>query len=225
MADNLYYFIIFYPVMLFSLSFHEAAHAWTADNFGDPTAKLLGRITLNPLRHIDPIGTVLLPIVAGFIRLKFFIFWAKPVPVDPRNLKNPREDHLWISLAGPASNIILALIFAGIFRAILALAVGNVFHGIGQDSFAMTTLRYTRDICIEGVKINVMLVVFNLIPIFPLDGGGILRGLLPHRSVDIYDRFAQYGMWILLALLFTGALQVIGIPIAYLTNLLLLAGL
>lgn len=211
--------------MLFSLSFHEAAHAWTANRFGDPTAKLQGRITLNPLPHIDPIGTVLLPIVAVFIRLKFFIFWAKPVPVDPRNLKNPRGDHLWISLAGPASNVFLALFFSGIIRSIMALHIDDGFQNSDYGSYATTVLEYTAMLCISGVQINVMLVVFNLLPIFPLDGSGILRGVLPASWVDGYDRLSQYGMWIILALLFTGTLQIIAVPIVFLTKLLLPRGL
>lgn len=224
MADKLTFFIIFYPLMLFSLSFHEAAHAWVADRFGDPTARLMGRVTLNPLPHIDPIGTFLLPVIAIFMNFPLF-GWGKPVPVDGRNLKNPREDHLWISLAGPVSNMILALLFAGIARAIVALDVGDAFQGIGRDSFTMTALGYTIEACQLGVLLNLALAIFNLLPIFPLDGGGIIRGLLPARWVDSYDRFAQYGMWIILVLLFTGALQVIAIPIRFLTNFLLPAGM
>lgn len=224
MADKLTFFIIFYPLMLFSLSFHEAAHAWVADYFGDPTARLLGRITLNPLPHIDPIGTFLLPVIAIFMNFPLF-GWGKPVPVDGRNLKNPREDHLWISLAGPVSNMILALLFAGIAHGIFALDAHNVFQGVGRDSFTMTALGYAIEGCQLGVLLNLALAIFNLLPIFPLDGGGIIRGLIPARWVDGYDRFAHYGMWIILVLMVTGALQIISIPIRFLTNFLLPAGL
>lgn len=224
MADKLPFFILFYPLMLFSLSFHEAAHAWTADKFGDPTARLLGRITLNPIPHIDIVGTFILPVIAIFSGWPLF-GWGKPVPVDGRNLKNPREDHLWISLAGPVSNMVLAAVFAGIAHGIVGLDSRDVFHGIGRDSFQATALGYAVAVCQLGVMLNLALAIFNLIPIFPLDGGGIIRGLLPARWVDSYDRFAQYGMWIILILLVTGALQVIAIPIRFLTNFLLPAGL
>ena len=224
MTDKLSFFIVFYPVMLFCLSFHEAAHAWTANRFGDPTARLLGRITLNPIPHIDFIGTFILPAMAIFMGFPLF-GWGKPVPVDPRNLKRPREDHLWIALAGPVSNMILACVFAGIAHGILALDGHDAFAGVGRDSFAGTALGYAIVVCQLGVTLNLALAIFNLLPIFPLDGGGIIRGLLPARWVDSYDRFSHYGMWIILLLFVTGALQFIAIPIRFLSNFLLPRGL
>ncbi|PIR20134.1 MAG: site-2 protease family protein [Deltaproteobacteria bacterium CG11_big_fil_rev_8_21_14_0_20_47_16] len=224
MTDRLEFFIIFYPLMLFSLSLHEAAHAWVANKFGDPTARLLGRITLNPFPHIDFIGTFVLPVVAIFMNFPLF-GWGKPVPVDPRNLKRPREDHLWIALAGPVSNTLLALVIAGIAHGIVGLDNRGVFQGLTRDSFGATALGYLVAACHLGVMLNIALAVFNLLPIFPLDGGGIIRGLLPAKWVDSYDRFAQYGMWIILILLVTGALHVIAVPIQYLTRILLPAGL
>lgn len=223
MTNKLSFFIIFYPLMLFSLSCHEAAHAWVANRFGDPTARLLGRITINPLPHIDVVGTFILPVIAIFMNFPLF-GWGKPVPVDPRNLKNPREDHLWIALAGPVSNMILAVFFAGIVRGILAMDMRDVFDGIGRGSFSMTALGYAIVVCQLGVTLNLALAIFNLIPIFPLDGGGIIRGLLPARWVDAFDRFSRYGMFLILALFITGAFQFIAIPIRFLSNFLLPAG-
>ncbi len=224
MTDKLSFFIIFYPLMLFSLSCHEAAHAWTSNKFGDPTARLLGRITLNPIAHIDVVGTFILPVIAIFMNFPLF-GWGKPVPVDPRNLKRPREDHLWIALAGPVSNMILAVAFAGIAHGIVALDMHDAFRDIGRSSFSATALGYAVAFCQLGVTLNLALAIFNLLPIFPLDGGGIIRGLLPKRWVDDYDRFSRYGMWIILLLFATGALQVISIPIRFLGNFLLPAGL
>lgn len=224
MTDKLSFFIVFYPVMLFCLSFHEAAHAWTANKFGDPTARMLGRITLNPIPHIDVVGTFILPVIAIFAGWPLF-GWGKPVPVDPRNLKRPREDHLWIALAGPVSNMILACVFAGIARGILALDGHDAFAGVGRESFAATALGYAIVVCQLGVTLNLALAIFNLLPIFPLDGGGIIRGLLPARWVDGFDRFSQYGMWLILLLFVTGALQFIAIPIRFLSNFLLPRGL
>ncbi len=224
MTDKLSFFIIFYPLMLFSLSFHEAAHAWIADKFGDPTARLLGRITLNPLPHIDPIGTFVLPVLAIFMNFPLF-GWGKPVPVDPRNLKRPREDHLWIALAGPASSATLACLFAVLAHGLVALDMHGIFQGVGRDSFSGTALSYAVALCKLGVMLNLALAIFNLLPIFPLDGGGIIRGLLPARWVDGYDRFSQYGMWLILLLFVTGALQFIAIPIRFLSNFLLPNGM
>lgn len=224
MTDKFSFFIVFYPLMLFSLSFHEAAHAWTSSRFGDPTARLLGRITLNPLPHIDFIGTFVLPVIAIFGGWPLF-GWGKPVPVDPRNLKRPREDHLWIALAGPVSNMILAVLLAGLARGVFMLDGRDLFQGVAPGSFLMTVIGYTLIVCQMGVQLNLALAIFNLIPIFPLDGGGIIRGLLPARWVDGYDRFAQYGMWIILLLLVTGALQILVLPIRFLSNFLLPHGL
>lgn len=224
MADKLAFFVIFYPLMLFSLSFHEAAHAWTSNRFGDSTARLLGRITLNPLPHIDFVGTFILPVIAIFAGWPLF-GWGKPVPVDPRNLKRPREDHLWIALAGPVSNLVLALLFAGLARGVLALDAWYAVQGFARGGFLMTGMGYALIACQLGVTLNLALAIFNLLPIFPLDGGGIIRGLLPVRWVDGYDRFSRYGFFIILALLFTGALQIIVIPIRFLSNFLLPAGL
>lgn len=225
--------IIIYPLLLFSLSFHEAAHAWTSNRFGDPTARMLGRITLNPLPHIDIYGTVVLPIIGIFFG-GFIFGWGKPVPVDPRNLKRPREDHLWIALAGPVSNVILACVFAGVVRGIIALDMHDVFQGVDRESFMGTALGFIFLVCKSGVQFNLMLAIFNLIPVFPLDGSGVMRGLLPARWVDGYDQLAQYGMWFLLAI-FIGAalkvsiciqaLQVLTIPIRFLSNFLLPRGL
>lgn len=223
MIDKLPFFIVFYPLMLFSLSFHEAAHAWTSNKFGDPTARLLGRITLNPLPHIDIIGTFILPVIAIFSGWPLF-GWGKPVPVDPRNLKSPREDHLWIALAGPVSNMILAVLLAGLAHGVFMLDGHSLLQGATPDSFLITVISYTRIVCQLGVQLNLALAIFNLLPIFPLDGGGIVRGLLPTKWVDGYDRFSQYGMWIILALLVTGALQILTLPIRFLSNILLPAG-
>lgn len=224
MTDKLAFFVIFYPIMLFSLSFHEAAHAWTSNKFGDATARLLGRISLNPLVHMDLIGTFVLPVIAIFSGLPLF-GWGKPVPVDGRYLKRPREDHLWIALAGPVSNMILAVVFAGIAHAIFSLDSQNIFAGMHPDSYTATALGVALVGARMAVSLNLALAIFNLIPIFPLDGGAIIRGLLPARYVDQYDSVMQYGMWILLALLVTGSLRILVIPIQYLANILLPAGL
>lgn len=233
MTDKFVSIMLIYPILLFSLSFHEAAHGWMADKFGDPTARLMGRITLNPRPHIDFYGTFLLPIMGIFYGGILF-GWGKPVPVDPRNLKRPREDHVWIALAGPVSNMILACVLAGIVHGIVALNMSGVFQGVDPKSFYGSAIRYTILVCIQGVNLNLMLAIFNLIPVFPLDGGGIARGLLPGRWVDDYDHIARYGMWFLLAI-FIGAafqvtvclevLQVLSIPIRFLTNFLLPHGL
>lgn len=179
-----------FGVLLLSLTIHEAAHAWTADKLGDPTARALGRVSLNPLVHIDWIGTVLLPIIAAVSNLPL-IGWAKPVPVVLRNLRHPRRDFMIVAAAGPISNLLQAFAYAAILRLVASP------DAEGTALFAQV-LRL-------AVYINVLLAFFNLIPVPPLDGGNVLLGLLPPRLAAVYSQTRQYGFLILYALMFTGA--------------------
>ncbi|MBI4365798.1 MAG: site-2 protease family protein [Deltaproteobacteria bacterium] len=212
MIERLPYLVAFYFVLLFSLSVHEAAHAWVSNRKGDPTARLLGRITLNPVPHMDLLGTVILPIAALLTGAPLF-GWGKPVPVDARYLANPRRDFLWIAAAGPISNLCLAALLAGIGRFFLPLFV---FVPALAGSAAVV-----YDILRLSVILNCALAIFNLIPVFPLDGSSILRGMLPPRLVSGYDRFAQYGMFLLLFLFISGALRFVVIPVTVLAAWLL----
>ncbi len=168
---------------LIALSVHESAHAWTANRLGDPTAKLEGRVSLNPLKHLDLYGTVIVPLFLIFIGSPFIFGWAKPVMFDPFNLKNPRKDAALISLAGPLSNFITAILFSLVIN---LLPTGPFF-----------SLIYLI------ILINIVLGVFNLIPIHPLDGGKILVGILPEKDAEEADRFLnRYGLIIIFALIF-----------------------
>lgn len=188
-------------VLLFSLTVHESAHAWTANRLGDPTARRLGRISLNPVVHIDPIGTILLPLVA-FMAGGLIFGWAKPVPVNPRNLKNYRRDFLLIAAAGPASNLLLATAASLLMRVGPAGAAAS--GGIASVLFDMGFM---------VIQLNLLLAVFNMIPIPPLDGGSVLAGLLPGPLADGYDRVIRpYGFMILLVLMMTGTLYDLIIP-------------
>jgi Zn-dependent protease len=181
---------ISFGVLLLSLTIHEAAHAWTADKLGDPTARALGRVSLNPLVHIDWIGTVLLPLVAAVSRLPL-IGWAKPVPVMLRNLRHPRRDFMIVAAAGPISNLLQAVVAAGLLRLVWDPALGL------EPGVPATVL-------FLAVQINLLLAFFNLIPVPPLDGGNVMLGLLPPRVAAHYSGLAQYGFIILYALMFTG---------------------
>ena len=203
--------ITIFAVLLFSLTIHESAHAWSAWRFGDSTAQRLGRISLNPARHIDPIGTLLLPLVA-FTTGAPIIGWAKPVPVNGHNLENPRRDFLYIAAAGPASNLVLALLASLVMRSVpvspIELAVG-------------LTLPVWR-IASVAFELNLLLAVFNMVPIPPLDGGNVLAGLLPSGLARLFDRLIRpWGFLLLYALLLTGALgALITPPYLYLSWLL-----
>lgn len=195
-----------YVILLLSLTVHEAAHAWAANRFGDPTAKALGRISLNPLAHIDIIGTVIFPIMQILYNIPL-IGWAKPVPVNPFNLRNPRKDNLWISLAGPLSNFMLGTIF-------FITAIVLSYSGMVQPHQGITTAEKMISTFITyGIIINFMLAVFNLIPVPPLDGGGVLMGLLSESAARSLEKIAPYGFIILLAILFLGLLKYIFIPV------------
>jgi Zn-dependent protease len=186
-------------IVLLSLTVHEAAHAWTADRLGDPTARLLGRVSLNPLVHIDPIGTVLLPLIAAVSNFPI-IGWAKPVPVNTSRLGHPRRDFMLVAAAGPASNLVLALIAAVLFQVVPAPG----FAARGQLDFV--------DVLFMAATINIFLAVFNLVPIPPLDGGNVLAGLLPPSAAEVLDKLRPFGFIILYALMFTGILSSLIVP-------------
>jgi Zn-dependent protease len=193
--------LIVFAVLLLSLTVHEASHAWTADRLGDPTARMLGRVSFNPLVHIDPIGTVLFPLIAFATRLPI-IGWAKPVPVNLRRLRHPRRDYLVIAAAGPASNLLLAVVAAVARRTLLGM-------GLGIDDSPPTLLFAFTGFMLS---INVLLAVFNMVPVPPLDGGNVLAGLLPEHLAVQFDRLRPWGFLILYALMFTGLLSLIVMP-------------
>ena len=181
------------PIVL-AITVHEAAHGYVARMFGDSTAWMLGRVTLNPLKHIDPIGTVLVPLATLFLGGILF-GWARPVPVNFNNLRNPKRDMFWVAAAGPGSNFVMALGWAIVF----GLAAGS-------GPLASTGLQYMS---IVGVGINVALMVLNLLPILPLDGGRIAVSLLPHSLAVPYARTERFGFFIVIALIVTGVLGVV----------------
>ncbi len=184
-------------ILLVSLTVHESAHAWTAWRLGDPTGRLLGRVSLNPAAHADPVGTILFPLLAMVTRLPL-IGWAKPVPVDFTNLRNPRRDFMLIAAAGPGANLLLALIGALGMR--LTAWTPNDIAGTINLSAMLATLSFWL------LELNLLLAVFNMIPVPPLDGGNVLAGLLPDRAAGVFDSLRPYGFVILYALIFTGVL-------------------
>ncbi len=200
-VDKLFQYIVF----LFAISVHESAHAWMANRRGDPTARMLGRITLNPIKHIDPIGTVLLPLVALFYNVPM-LGWAKPTPVDPRNFKNSVLDDILTSVAGPTSNFLLATV-ALIFLALIKLSspLGQQFvFGILNGWISPDANSVLLPACLllyQLMFINVLLGVFNLIPVPPLDGSHVLRHFLSPNVLRVYDTL---GMFALMALVFLG---------------------
>jgi len=195
--------IIQAPPLLFALTVHELAHGYVAFRLGDPTAKNAGRLTLNPLKHLDPLG------VLAFIIMK--IGWAKPVPVNPRYFKNPQQDMLLVALAGPGANILLAIASAALAHLMVALPL--LPFAILQPLVAMLA---------ASVWINIMLAVFNCIPIPPLDGSKVLMGLLPPAAARSYAKLEPFGFLVLLALFYTGVIGWIILPIIRFSNNLLL---
>ncbi len=179
--------------VLFAITVHEAAHGYAARHFGDNTAYALGRITLNPLKHIDPVGTVLMPLLLYFATSGAFLFgYAKPVPVRFGNLRNPKRDMVWVALAGPGVNLLQALLW-------YALLI--VLQGSGAEEL------FFLKMCEGGVLVNVVMFAFNLFPLPPLDGGRILVGLLPYRQAELVSRVEPWGFFIVMALVIAGVVS------------------
>jgi Zn-dependent protease len=188
-------FLIGFAILIVSLSIHEAAHAWTADRLGDSTARLLGRVSLNPVVHIDPIGTLLLPILSMFSPVPL-LGWAKPVPVNISRLRHPRRDFMIIAVAGPISNFLQALLITAVF---------HMFYGPYASDQIPRVLRY-------AVQMNLSLAFFNLIPVPPLDGGNVLAGLVPESAARMLDQVRQFGFIALYALMLSGMLTDLILP-------------
>ena len=205
MDINIAHVLIAFIVLLFSLTIHETAHAWTADRLGDPTARLLGRVSLNPIVHADLIGTVLFPLlaIAGGVPL---IGWAKPVPVDVRRLRHGRRDYVLVAAAGPASNLLLAIVASA---AIAVLPVSPVV--LGEPNVTAPLARLFS----AAIELNVLLAVFNMLPIPPLDGGNVLSGLLPLSAARVFEQIRPYGFLLLYALMFTHGFDYIVLPPYY----------
>ena len=203
MDINLAQIFIAFVVLLFSLTVHEMAHAWTADRLGDSTARGLGRVSLNPMVHADLIGTVIFPLLAMVSGVPL-IGWAKPVPVNPRQLRHPRRDYVIVAAAGPASNLVMAVVAAVALRLV---PVSPVMLGEPNVSAPIAALLS------RALTLNVLLAVFNMIPIPPLDGGNVLSGLLPARAAFRFNAILRpYGFLILYALMLTRGFEYLVIP-------------
>jgi Zn-dependent protease len=192
--------VLVIPV-LFAITVHEAAHGWVASKLGDRTALMLGRVTFNPIKHIDPIGTVVVPL-ATFFFVGFLFGWAKPVPVDWRNLRHPRRDMALVAVAGPGANLVMALFWGAMVK------LGVLLLPDGQ--WIALPLIYMGA---AGILINVFLMVLNLMPLLPLDGGRVVNAMLPPKVAILFSRLEPFGLIILLALLITGLLGAILLPI------------
>lgn len=200
--DNMIQALAIYALpVIFAITLHEAAHGYVARHFGDPTAWQLGRVSLNPIRHIDPVGTILVPgLILLFSGGGFLFGWAKPVPVDFGRLHHPKRDMLWVAAAGPAANLAMLLGWALLYK----YGVSNPESIYGAASRAMGQ---------AGILINASLMLLNLLPLPPLDGGRIMVSLLPHRLAWRFAQIERFGLIILLVLLFTGLLNAILLPL------------
>lgn len=212
--------VIMAPPLVFAIVLHEVAHGWVADKLGDNTARGLGRLTLNPISHIDLFGTIIMPLILFFATNGSMVFgYAKPVPINPYNFKNPKKDMALSSLAGPGANLVMAVSFAFILRVVLPVFKGFIPSSVGEWIALPITLMLGY-----GVIINIVLAILNLIPIPPLDGSRIMYWLLPDKQAATYYRLEPYGMIILMALLMFGVLGKIIRPIIQPILSLLLGG-
>jgi Zn-dependent protease len=193
MTDLIQTVLIYALPVIFAITLHEAAHGYIAQRLGDNTAAMMGRVTLNPLPHIDPVGTILLPLLLYFSTSGAFLFgYAKPVPVRFGHLRNPKRDMIWVALAGPASNLLQALLW------------GVLLHVLAGSG---VTERFFLEMCRAGMLTNVVMFAFNLFPLPPLDGGRIVLGLLPWRQAVLFSRVEPWGFFIVMALVITGVVN------------------
>ena len=209
-AQTLQELIVSVPPLVLAITIHEASHGYVANRLGDPTAKFMGRLTLNPIKHIDPIGTILLPLMLKMLGGIIFGY-AKPVPINPTNFSNPKKGMALSSAAGPVTNIILAIISSLILYLII-LPLSSLF----QSDALNVILRPINLMLQVSIQVNIFLAALNLIPILPLDGGRVVAGLLPHNLYVVYSKIEPYGMYILIALIFTGIAKYFIIPMYFL---------
>ena len=195
--------------ILFAITLHEVAHGMAARHFGDRTAEMLGRLSLNPIKHIDPVGTIVVPALM-FFTSGFLFGWAKPVPVNFRNLRNPKRDMIFVALAGPVANIVMGIAWALLLKGIFAFGLSGGVAGVFLISMAEI-----------GISINILLAAFNLLPIPPLDGGRVLRGLVSESIGQYLDRIEPFGLIIMVLLLVSGFLWVLVSPMLALVRSLI----
>lgn len=189
-ASDLWIWIVRLPPLIFAITVHEVAHGWVAKKLGDPTADKAGRLTLNPIKHIDPIGTIIVPIVL-YLMTPFMLGWAKPVPVDFRRLNSPRRDMILVAAAGPASNLVMALLWT------LVMVAAVLYLPIWGEGTANLLV---DDMAKFGILVNLFLAVFNMLPIPPLDGGRVLAGLLPPPMARVLGTIEPFGILIILGI-------------------------
>ncbi len=213
MAERLLHILVQYICLLFCLSAHEAAHAAAADRFGDHTARMLGRLTLNPIKHADPLGTFILPLLMMITQFPFLFGWAKPVPVNVRNLRNPRVHQVFVAMAGPTANLLLALVFTFVLR----LTV--IINGITTPEEMFTSPACLVSISI--VMINLVLLLFNCIPLPPLDGHHVLNYFLPPEGQRFLQQMGPFGLIIAITL----GSRIISPPLQHIAGFLLAYGL
>lgn len=207
MNDLIQTFAVYALPILFAITLHEAAHAYAARHFGDSTAYLQGRMSLNPVKHIDPVGTLLIPIVLYFVGSPFLFGYAKPVPVEFGNLRRPKRDMAWVALAGPGANLLMALLWLILAILLRAMGIDEVFF-----------LKMAE----AGVWINLVILAFNLFPIPPLDGGRVLTSLLPNKYAYRFAQIEPYGFFIVLGLVFLKVLHYWMIPVMSAANAVLM---
>lgn len=208
--DYLQRIMLLIPPVLLALSAHECAHGWVAGRLGDPTARMLGRVTLNPIKHLDPIGTLAIFLTGLF-------GWAKPVPVNPRNFRDPTRAMMWVALAGPATNLFLAAVFAGVFKVMVAYGgAGFASSSVTGPLFLMVWI---------SVRLNVALAIFNMLPLPPLDGSKVLTHLLPTDKAISFSKLEPYGFVILMVLIMTGIVHEVMSPLIMITVKLLIGGM